>query len=103
MKEQFKTIFETRLFNALMGFILFAILAVGFDFATDEKFTTASILFDLLYSVLLGVLIFIIPSRSTANTEKLRRHAEIAEMIGFITIGLLLFVAVVVLVILRAP
>ncbi|MFA5107066.1 MAG: hypothetical protein WC497_01920 [Patescibacteria group bacterium] len=102
MKEQFKAIFETRLFNALMGFVLFAMLAVGFDYATDEKFTTASFLFDLLYSLLLGVLIFIIPSRSTADTKKLRRHAEIAEMIGFILIGLLLFVAVLVLVILRA-
>lgn len=103
MKEQFKEVFETRFFNALLGFVLFAMLAAGFDYATDEVFTAASFLYDLLFSVLVGILVFIIPSRPVTNKQVLKRHAEIAEMIGFILIGILLFIAVVLFVIIRTP
>lgn len=94
MKEQFKAIFDAHLFNAGLGFLLFLLLAFGFDYATDEKILVNSFIFDIFYSFLVGALLYFVPIKTVTNKEVLKKRTAIVELMGFVLIGFLLFLTV---------
>ncbi len=98
MKENFKSVFQTKMFDAALGILLFMILAFALDYATDEQFTSNSILFDLVFSFLLGVLLVVKPSGKKMDPKILKQRAETMELVGKVLIGILLFVTLIVLI-----
>ncbi len=101
MKAYFKAIFESKIFDGLVGVIFFLIIALFFDYATDEILTTHSFLLDLIFSLLLGLLIMIRPTGKKLGSALIKKRNEQVELIGKVLIGLLLFVTLLVLIIIN--
>ncbi|MDD5342303.1 MAG: hypothetical protein PHI73_03130 [Patescibacteria group bacterium] len=101
MNKSLKEIIESKLFDALIGIILFLILALGIDYAMDEIFTGQSVMFDLIFSLLIGILMLFRPAGKKLNPELTRKQNEKVELIGKMFIGFLLFVTLIALMVVK--
>ena len=91
MKKYFVDVIKSKAFDAVLGMLLFFFAALSFDYATDETLTGQSLLFDLLYSFLLGLLLFFRPTKKKLSNESLKHRSDKVELIGKVLIGFLLF------------
>jgi len=97
MKQEFRQIFESRMFNAILGMVLFMMLALGYDYSIDETFTTKSLLYDIGFCLILGVLLLILPNNKKIDKKIVKDRSETFELFGKVFIGILLFIVLLTL------
>jgi len=102
MKEHFKKVLESKIFDGLLGIVVFLLIALSFDYASDEKISVGSFVLDLMFSLGLGIVIIIRPTHKKLNKEVIKKRNEQVELIGKVLIGILLFITLLVLMYLKS-
>lgn len=97
MKKTFQTIVQTRLFDALTSFVLFLIIALGIDYATESRFSLLTVLADIGISLAAAMIVYIGANRPPPHISILKRRSEHFAVAGKFAIGLLLFIMFIIL------
>jgi hypothetical protein len=92
MKNTLKNIVETKLFEAMLAFVIFLIIILGLNMAIGVEIGPMSILADLVISLLVAGVVYIGAGNNKLHHKIIKRRSEHLEVAGLLAVGFLLFV-----------
>jgi hypothetical protein len=92
MKNTFREIVQTKLFDSVVAFLLFLIVTLGLSFAIGASFNAVAVIVDIILSLVVAGIVY-----STSNSNKLskqivKRRSDHLAVVGLLAIGFLLFI-----------